>query len=314
MGYQAWNTADITVTETEAGALLDGEEVVLSIDSLYGSKELGFAGDEDDIDYTIDGELEIKKFDVDEGEISFEIDKDSYNEPSSITLSNVRVGSTRSVPYGSYDIKVEGDAVVNNYTDDLDDVYPAQGYTQSQSSDKFDSKYDLEDIAYFDTTDGYSFKDYLQITTETGTLDSVVEVTIGESTIKMDGEDVKMDVAPYIQASSNSTMVPLRFVSLAIGVDTDNANSADDSSKVMWDANSKTATVLYAAGNGQKIIQFTAGSNIMVIDGTSIPMENGVVAEITDSRMFVPFRALGQALGVPVTWDADTRTAIYNQK
>jgi hypothetical protein len=312
MGYQAWNTADITITETEAGALLDGEEVVVALDSLYGSKELGFAGSEDDIDYTIDGELEIKKFDVDEGEITFTIDKDSYNEPSSITLSNVKVGSTRSVPYGSYDIKVEGDAVVNNYNDDLEDIYPVQGYTQSQSSNVSDS--DLEDIAYFDTTDGYSFNDYLQITTETGTLDSVVEVTIGESTIKMDGEDVKMDVAPYIQASSSSTMVPLRFVSLAIGVDTDNANSADDSSKVMWDANSKTATVLYAAGNGQKIIQFTAGSNTMVIDGTAIPMENGVVAEITDSRMFVPFRALGQALGVPVTWDAETRTAIYNQK
>ncbi|MBQ9605179.1 MAG: copper amine oxidase N-terminal domain-containing protein, partial [Firmicutes bacterium] len=78
--------------------------------------------------------------------------------------------------------------------------------------------------------------------------------------------------------------------------------------------NSKTATILYAAGNGQKIIQFQAGSNIMVVDGTSIPMENGVVAEITDSRMFVPFRALGQALGVPVDWDAETRTAIYNKR
>ena len=52
----------------------------------------------------------------------------------------------------------------------------------------------------------------------------------------------------------------------------------------------------------------------MVVDGTPIPMEYGVVAEITDSRMFVPFRALGQALGVPVDWDAETRTAIYNKR
>jgi hypothetical protein len=307
MGYQAVNTADITITEAEAGALLDGEEVVVAIDSLYGSKELGFA--DDGIDYDIEGELEIKKFDVDDGEISFTIDKDSYNEPSSVTIKNVKVGSTRSVPYGSYDIKVEGDAVVNNYKDDVDDIYPTVGYSFSTSDKDVD-----EDIAYFDTTDGYSFDDYLQIVTETTTLDGVVEVTIGESTIKMDGEDIQMDVAPYIQASSNSTMVPLRFVSLALGVDTANAASADESSKVMWDANTKTATILYAAGSGQKIIQFTAGSNIMVIDGTSVPMENGVVAEITDSRMFVPFRALGQALGVPVTWDAETRTAIYNQK
>lgn len=310
MGYQAVSTADITITEAEAGALLDGEDVIVAIDSLYGSKELGFA--DDGIDYTIEGELEIDDFDVDDGEITFSIDKDSYNEPSSVTITNVKVGSTRSVPYGTYDIKVEGSAVINNYADDVDDIYPVQGYTQAQ--DKSIDDKDLVDIAYFDTTDGYSFDDYLTIVTETGTLDNVVEVTIGESTIKMDGEDIDMGVAPYIQASSNSTMVPLRFVSLAIGVDADNAASADESSKVMWDANAKTATVLYAAGNGQKIIQFTAGSNTMVIDGTAVPMENGVVAEITDSRMFVPFRALGQALGVPVTWDAETRTAIYNQK
>ena len=50
----------------------------------------------------------------------------------------------------------------------------------------------------------------------------------------------------------------------------------------------------------------------MVIDGTAITMENGVKAEIVDGRMFVPFRALGTALGVPVSWDAETRTAIYN--
>jgi hypothetical protein len=29
-------------------------------------------------------------------------------------------------------------------------------------------------------------------------------------------------------------------------------------------------------------------------------------------RLFIPFRALGNALGVTVDWDAATRTAIYN--
>ncbi len=312
MGYQAVDTADITITETQAGALLDDKKVTVAIDSLYGSSELGFA--DDNIDYTIEGELEIKNFDVSDGEITFIVDKDSYNEPSSITINNVKVGSTRSVPYGSYDLKVMGDAVINNYDKDIDDIYPVKGESFLTSNDADEVKETKHNMAFFDTTDGYSFDDYLSIVTETGTLDSVVEVTIGESTIKVDGEDVAMDVAPYIQASSDSTMVPLRFVSIAIGVDSENVNSVDESSKVMWDANSKTATILYAAGNGQKIIQFTAGSNVMTIDGTAVPMDNGVVAEITNDRMFVPFRALGQALGVPVTWDADTRTAIYNQK
>lgn len=49
----------------------------------------------------------------------------------------------------------------------------------------------------------------------------------------------------------------------------------------------------------------------MVIDGVSQIMDNSVQAEITDGRMFVPFRALGNALGVDVEWDTDTKTAIY---
>ncbi len=319
MGYQAVPTADITITEAQAGALLDGKDVVIAIDSLYGSQELGFADQSNDIDYTVEGEIEVKNFKVTDGEIRFVIDKDSYNEPSSITITNVAVGSTRSVPYGAYDLKVNGEAVINNYQDDVDDIYPVKGVSFAQDGNLSDKDLDnIEDnIGMFDTTDGYSFDEYLNIITDTTTLDSVVEVTIGESTIKMNGQDVQMDVAAYIQPSSNSTLVPLRFVSLALGVDTESATSteaADASSKVMWDANTKTATVLYAAGNGQKIIQFQAGSNIMVVDGTAIPMENGVVAEITDNRMFVPFRALGTALGVPVTWDAETRTAIYNQR
>jgi hypothetical protein len=40
-------------------------------------------------------------------------------------------------------------------------------------------------------------------------------------------------------------------------------------------------------------------------------MDNGVVTEIKDSRAFVPFRALGEALGVEVEWVADTKTALY---
>ena len=312
MGYQVFDAADVTITEAQDGVLLDGKEVELSFDDKkFGNYELGF--NDTDVEYSIDGELEIKNFEVKEGYISFKVDKTSYTEPSSITVSNLTVGTTRSVPYGSYDLKVSGDAVINNYRKNIDNkIYDIKiGNVEDKDSN---GNYVNDDRCYFDTTDGYSFDNYVNIVTEAGTLDGVVEVTIGEKTITMDGEPVDMDVAAYIQTSSNSTMVPLRFVALALGVDQAAVTDADNTSKIAWDANSKTATILYAAGNGQKIIQFQAGSNYMVVDGTSIPMENGVVAEITDSRMFVPFRALGQALGVSVDWDAETRTAIYNKR
>lgn len=303
MGYQVYNTADVTITEAQDGVLLDGEEVIIAFDDAkYGNDELGF--NDSDVEITVDGEVEVENFDVYKGALTFDIDSNSYSEPASITISGLTVGTTRSVPYGSYDLKVYGSAVVNNYDEDkADDAkYPSGNWN------------DQDKIAYFDTTDAYSFADYLVIMTEAGTLDGVVEVTIGEKTITVDGEAVDMDVAAYIQTASNSTMVPLRFVSIALGVDKDNVTSVDESSKISWDAITKTATIFYAAGNGQKIIQFQAGSAYMTVDGTQIPMENGVVAEIVDGRMFVPFRALGTALGVSVSWDAETRTAIYNQK
>lgn len=52
----------------------------------------------------------------------------------------------------------------------------------------------------------------------------------------------------------------------------------------------------------------------MVINGMPTTMEYGVSAEIKDGRMYIPFRALGSALGVDVSWIADTKTAVYKTK
>ncbi len=306
IGYKSVETSDIKITENAAGALEDGKTVEISLDDTYASD---IAFDDVDTAISVDGELEVKSFNVKNGKIKFTIDSESYSTPSTITISGVAVGTTRSIPYGSYKVIVGGDAVVDNYQETVDQE---STITINENDTKIaDNKGDTKDFDLFED-EGYEFKDYLTIVTDTPTLDGVVEVTIGEKSIKMNGEKVDMDVAAYIQTASNSTMVPLRFVTLALGVDQANAADADNSSKIAWDANSKTATIFYAAGSGQKIIQFTAGSATMTVDGVAITMDNGVVAEIVDGRMFVPFRALGQALGVPVSWNADTRTAIYN--
>ena len=306
IGYKSVETSDIKITENAAGALEDGKTVEISLDDTYASD---IAFDDVDTAISVDGELEVKSFNVKNGKIKFTIDSESYSTPSTITISGVAVGTTRSIPYGSYKVIVGGDAVVDNYQETVDQE---STITINENDAKIeDNKGETKDFDFFED-EGYEFKDYLTIVTDTTTLDGVVEVTIGEKSIKMNGEKVDMDVAAYIQTASNSTMVPLRFVTLALGVDQANASDADNSSKIAWDANTKTATIFYAAGSGQKIIQFTAGSATMTVDGVAITMDNGVVAEIVDGRMFVPFRALGQALGVPVSWNADTRTAIYN--
>ena len=294
MGYQKVDTADITITEAEEGILVKNGTVKIAIDSVYGEEELGFA--DEDMDYEIDGDLKITKFKVSKGAITFDIDSES-TDASSITIKNVKIGTTRSIPYGNYGLKVYGSAVINNYSEGLVDEGTEQGEVG---------------LGYFDDNEAIKFANYIEMKTETGTLDKVVKVTIGEKTIIVDGESYDMDVAPYIQTESSSTMVPLRFVMIALGVDSDNVGSVDESQRVSFDANTKTATIFYAAGTNTTTIQFQAGSNIMKVNGAEIPMENGVKAEIVDGRMFVPFRAIGTAINVNVGWDADTRTATYN--
>ena len=308
LGYQNYSTANIVITETKPGMFLEGQDVNVSLSAPYGTSELGFSSAQYEVS---GGEATVnqKTFKVKDGAINFTIDKASYKNPTTITIKDVKVGTTRSVPFGAYDLRIGGNAIINNYINhkDFDDSNSYVLGTTESSEIKKASRFMQDDIST------YNFAGYVNIVTGTGTFDEVVKVTVGEKTILLGDKAIDMDVAPYIQASSNSTMVPLRFVSVALGVDTNNASNPDLSSKIVWDQNTKTTTIYYGAGTGQKIIQFQAGSNIMVVDGTRIPMEYGVKAEIKDGRMFVPFRALGQALGVTVDWDANTRTAIYNQ-
>ena len=306
LGYQDYNTADIVITETKPGMFLEGKQAKLNLVAPYGTGEVGFSEAKFEV---TGGELEVKEkaFKVNGGAITFDVNKASYKNPSTITIKNVKVGSTRSVPFGSYSLSLSGNAVINNYTD-AKNISDDKAFSLSSTGSK-----DNANLINQSNTSYYAVKDYVNVVTETGTLNQTVKVSVGEKTVLVGDKAIDMDVAPYIQASSNSTMVPLRFVSVALGVDSSNVANPDESNKVTWDANSKTTTIYYGAGTGQKIIQFQAGSNIMVVDGTRIPMEYGVKAEIKDGRIFVPFRALGQALGIAVTWDANTRTAIYNE-
>ncbi len=132
-----------------------------------------------------------------------------------------------------------------------------------------------------------------------------VKVTIGAKEIVVGDETIPVDASAYIQKDSSSTLVPLRFVAIAILGGS--VEDADTSSIVTWDATAKAATI----HAGDDTIVFTAGSPDMVINGTAKTMANGVKAEISNDRMYVPFRALGEALGVDVEWDPETKTASY---
>ena len=146
-----------------------------------------------------------------------------------------------------------------------------------------------------------------EATSETTTADvpNKVSVKIGSNVMNVNGQEFILDTVPYIQQSSASTMIPLRAVSIALS---EGYNGGGSENIVSWDQNTKTALINYK----NKVLEFTANADHVIADGKKITMKGGVHSEITDGRMFVPFRALGEAFGINVNWDSSTWTASFN--
>lgn len=87
------------------------------------------------------------------------------------------------------------------------------------------------------------------------------------------------------------TLVPVRGVFEELGYN------------VEWDAETKTATL-----SGAKNVVIQSGSTSFTVDGNEITPE--VPQQIIDGRFMLPLRAIGEAIGAEVDWDAETKTVI----
>jgi hypothetical protein len=114
---------------------------------------------------------------------------------------------------------------------------------------------------------------------------------IGKSSYTINGQDVPMDMAPYIK--DGRTMIPLRFAANAVGVANDN---------IGWDAGTETVTLV----KGDRIVQMQIGNSAIRINGVSISTD--VAPEIKDGRTMLPIRALSTVLGATVQWNESDQT------
>ncbi|MDR1538717.1 MAG: copper amine oxidase N-terminal domain-containing protein [Clostridiales bacterium] len=304
IGYQFQQTADIQIDENGAGYLLKDKTVKVDVTDMIT----------DDIIFATDTKIAVTKGDLKiknvttsgqggftsqtnswlggnsvGSSLSFDIDRVSTTA-STITVSNVGVKTNRSIPltnYESYAAIVWGTAIAENYglKDDDGRVWKA-GFNTAGVSEPY--------INVVSPADD-----------QTGILTQEVRVPIGESYYIVNGKSFSFDGKAYISTYSNSTMIPLRALSNAFGLDND--------SQILWDDANKTATIFAPT----RTIQFTLNKPTMIINGASITMLSPdgllVVPEIRDDRMYIPFRHLGVAFGVPVDWDVDTQTAIFNK-
>ena len=105
--------------------------------------------------------------------------------------------------------------------------------------------------------------------------------------IYVNGTEIASDVSPY--AKNNTTLVPVRAICNAIGID-----------NILWDNDSKSVTV-----KGTSYIQFTVGQSYAYKDGKRYSLS--VPTEIKNGRTMIPLRFLAEAFGADVSWDS-----VYN--
>lgn len=113
-------------------------------------------------------------------------------------------------------------------------------------------------------------------------------------TVTLDGAPATGGTAPDAEPYTDSagrTMVPVRFISEALGVNS-----------VNWNEAQKTVSVF---SDKAKIV-LTAGSDTMMVNGSQTQMDTAAVVE--NGRTFVPLRFIAEALGIGAAWDGETRT------
>jgi hypothetical protein len=103
---------------------------------------------------------------------------------------------------------------------------------------------------------------------------------------------ISMDVAPYIDASSGRTLVPVRYLGDALGATTN------------WDADIQGVTVSTDVYN----VSMNIGSTTLTVNGQTSQMD--VAPVIKDGRTYLPARWVANALGYQVDWNAQYQIVI----
>lgn len=121
--------------------------------------------------------------------------------------------------------------------------------------------------------------------------DNVIELTIDDPNMTVNGETVPIDdegTAPLIV--SDRTLVPVRAIMESLG------------GSVSWDGDTKTASISYNSST----IELTIDNTTAFIDGSEYTLDSP--ATIINGRTMLPIRFVSEGLGFSVDWDSSSRT------
>ncbi len=281
IGLQNQVGSDITIKETEAGALQDYVPNVSKDDATYElvPEKLGYATFDNAKVEVTDGNLSIDKdaSDVDDvkehnnvykdGRIKIVVDRVS-TKPSTIKVSDIKATLDRTVPYGKLQMKGKFGVVAARHSSKKD--------IETNKTVKFD---------YFTTVTPVD---------ETKRITTVF--TIGEKNYtEVNGkikEEKTAEVAPFIQ--NDRTMLPVRYV----------ANALD--AAVSYDPNTRVATFT----KNQIVATINIDKDIMYVNGSPVQLD-GKPANV-EGRIFLPVANIAQAFGLEhgktIIWNAEAKT------
>jgi hypothetical protein len=115
-----------------------------------------------------------------------------------------------------------------------------------------------------------------------------VHTQVDSNVLTVNGTATTADAKSYINASTSRTLVPVRFITQAVGAD------------IAWDGNTKTVTITH---DGVEI-KIVLGQTTIVKDGVVLEYQLDQPVTIKDNYSFVPVRAITEILGYKVFYQA----------
>ncbi|PHV70144.1 hypothetical protein CS063_11750 [Sporanaerobium hydrogeniformans] len=263
VGLKDQKGGKLVITETDKGRLKQGENLVIAIDK----KDDGFVFTGKPVVKVTEGDLklDLDKMDYTDGTIIIPVSRASKTA-STITITEMPIKVDRTVPEGKYDLKLTGAAV--------------------QPGCIFGSV-KVEDFINVGTPN-------TQDLSANGLRKGKTSFVIGSNKYLVNGIELEMDAAAYLDPAGR-TMVPLRFVANALGID----------DKEIYFA-SNTATIVA----GSKTISLEIGSKTAKLNGVAVRTMD-VAPVLKNERTYVPVGEIASLLGVDAKWDGETQTATF---
>ena len=280
----------------------EAEEGLWKKDQMDFNFNVDYMTFEDDATYTVDKDSDLEVKALKGTKMGFKVTEESSDKAAAVTISDVSLYMSRSIAAGAYDLDLmttPGQKMLTEeklFTASTDGETKTGYYVADVIDMKRDSKDGWED-KFYTVKEGFINVITAGRDQDDASFTKKVVVPVGEKYLIAGEEQVVLDVPAYISAQGY-TMLPVRAVATALGINNNN---------VLWNQASRTVTILY----GQRIITMVAGQKVVTVNGNTIPASATV--QIKDGRTFLPMRDLATALGVTdITWDAATKTATMN--